>query len=111
MTVDAMELDGYPFKNYWLRSGKRLKNGVIREPSYRILRLYLIEKYGVCYWCGREVRDYPHIDGETRNWADLATIDHIEPRPFRDKYMKVEKVLACHKCNARRNRETLKLYN
>lgn len=96
-------LDGYPFVRYHLSDGEF----GYRESSYRLVKLYLIEKYGVCYHCGRKVKDYPHVDGISMNYSDMATIDHLVPRPHttrkkgRKKYQSVEKVLSCFLCNNR----------
>lgn len=97
-----VKIDGYPFKNYWLKGGKILKNGAIREPNYRPIKLFLIKQYGVCYHCGKPVKDYPQQDGINIP-HDAATIDHLAPRQQRRRYEKVEKVLACFGCNQKRN--------
>jgi hypothetical protein len=93
-------VDGYPVRNYGY-SDRTRPNG------YKVLRLHLIEKYGVCYFCSRPVKDYPHVPHVGAN-DDLGTIDHLKPRPHqaipgRKRYEVVEKVLACYRCNHDRN--------
>jgi 5-methylcytosine-specific restriction endonuclease McrA len=85
-------IDGYPVKRY----SHRPKTG------YRHLKLVLLEKYGCCYHCGKEVKDYPHLDGVSPP-PDMATIDHLKPRQYRQKHEITEKVLSCYECNKRRN--------
>lgn len=89
-----VELDGYPFKIYKVNGSKKV--------SYRPVKLFLIEKYGVCFHCGKQVKDYGEVY-RTYTPPDMATIDHLIPRQFRKRYQRVEKVLACHECNKRRN--------
>jgi hypothetical protein len=97
-------IDGYPFRKYKYADGKY----GFREPSYRDLKRHLIAEFGTCYHCGKMVHEYPHVEGEPPR-HDLATIDHLTPRPHhnnpagRKRYAKVEKVLACLECNHRRN--------
>lgn len=81
-----------------------------RPRTYRILRLVLIEKYGICYWCSILVKEYPNLvflklkqGGAIPD--DFATIDHLVARPFRKLGEVVGKVLACHKCNTKRSRK------
>lgn len=87
---DLVKLDGYPFRMYWV-NGKKKAN-------YRPVKLYLIEKYGVCYHCEKPVKDYGEIlKGSPPH--DMATIDHLLPRQFRKRHQRVEKVLSCYRCN------------
>lgn len=104
--------DGYPFRYYRWSDGRF----GFREPNYRAVKLYLIEKYGVCFFCGKSVKDYPHEDG-VRKKPDQATIDHLVPHPHnkapvgREKHQSVEKVLACLQCNHSRNVATQRAHN
>lgn len=99
---NIVEVDGYPFTDYWFADGRRLKSGRADIPTYRQVKLLLIEKYSTCYWCDNQVVDYLIKDGQSFP-DDLATIDHVKPRQIRRKYQKVQKVLACYKCNQKRN--------
>ncbi len=91
--MKKVEIDGYPFKKYWIGG---------RPENYHLLKLFLIEKYKVCYFCFQPVRDWPHIDGGVQP-DDSATIEHIVPRPYRKRGEITEKVLACCRCNQDRN--------
>lgn len=71
---------------------------------------YLIEKYGVCYWCGTKVRHYPVLNNQPLLTPDAATIDHLKSRFFRKKGEIVPKVLACYLCNWNRHIEEEKKY-
>lgn len=88
-----VEIDGYPVQYYRLKDRPYHGTG-----NYRSLKLFLIEKYGVCFHCGTPVKDYPQVDG-VRLPDDAATIDHLVPRTQRKRHQKVAKVLACYKCN------------
>lgn len=90
----SIYIDGYPVKIY-LKKGK--------HASYRELKLLLIEKFGVCYWCGIKVKDYGNL--LCKPPTDEATIDHVIPIPLRKKGEIVPKVLACYECNQRRSLE------
>ena len=90
-------IDGYPVKNYGYTGGRH-SNG------YKTLKLFLLEKYKVCYHCRIEVINYPYIEGEAQ-LDDSATIDHLKPRQLRKKFEVVEKVLSCRACNHFRNEE------
>ena len=75
----------------------------------RKLKLELMEKYGVCYWCGVKVIDYVAQDGQ-RCPPNTATIDHLKSRFLRKKGEVVEKVLACNKCNGIRSKKEERIY-
>jgi len=87
-------INGYPFKDY-----RGCSNG-----TYRQVKLLLIEKYKVCYWCGIKVIDYVRKEGAVDPY-NTATIDHIKSRHEREKGEVTEKVLACYGCNQKRMRE------
>lgn len=87
-------IDEYPVLRAYYENGLLLH-------SYYELRLFLIEKYGVCYWCSRKVKDYPQVEGDKYR-DDLGTIDHLISRKTRKKGETVGKVLACYKCNHER---------
>jgi hypothetical protein len=93
----TLVISGYPVTWYRWSDGKQVE-------KHRYLVAYLIEKYGVCYFCNKPVKTYPHKDGVGAQ-DDLATIDHLIPRPERKKRQIVQKVLACYKCNHDRNVE------
>lgn len=100
-----IELDGYPFKRYRYADSNW---GWKDSPSYRPLKLHLMKVYKVCYFCKIEVKDYPHVEGTPMHQPDLATIEHIKPRPVagrggRRRHEAVDKVLCCYKCNHDRN--------
>lgn len=92
---DLVELDGYPFQTYKVNGKKKA--------SYRPVKLFLIEKYRVCFHCGKNVHDII-MDGHGLP-HNAATIDHLIPRQFRKRHARVQKVLSCHECNKRRNEE------
>ena len=93
-------IDGYPFRNYHFKGSRR-------QPSYRQLRLYLIDKFLICYHCGVEVIDY--IPAEREALPDnSATIDHLKPRQIRKRHQVVQKVLACNRCNKELNQQMQK---
>ncbi len=55
-----------------------------------------------CFWCEIEVIDYgPRKEGEP-DPLDMATVDHLVSRFFREIGVVVPKVLACAKCNQNR---------
>jgi hypothetical protein len=85
----------YPVKRY-----RQFKNNGSGS-RYLLLRVALVEKYGVCYWCNVPVKEY-HQDGQSLP-DDAATIDHLKPRQFRKRFEITEKVLACNKCNREHN--------
>lgn len=103
MRAKLIYTDGYPVTHY--RYDSKHNNG------YGPLKIYLMEKYGVCYWCDRKVFYYgPRQPGVTYP-DDEATIDHIISRFHRKKGDVVPKVLACAKCNTRRSVEEQNLFN
>lgn len=72
-----VEIKEYPVKTYLLKNG--------RHPhSYRLLKLALIEKYKVCFWCNVPVYDHPMIKKQP-SLPDTATIDHLKTRFERKK--------------------------
>lgn len=87
-------VDGYPVKLYGYND-RKLPNG----SGYRDLKVYLVEKYGVCFHCGVKVVIWPHQDGGTPP-PNNATIDHLKPKPYRKKHEVAEKVLSCLRCNS-----------
>lgn len=89
-------IDDYPFRLYKVNGKKRA--------SYRPVKLFLIEKFGVCFHCGKPVQDFI-MDGKKLP-HNAATIDHLMPRQFRKRYARTQKVLSCFECNHRRNVET-----
>lgn len=93
----------YPVKEYYL--GNTLKPANRKE-----LKIALLEKVGVCYWCKIKVYDYQQIDGQPHP-KDTATIDHIISRAEgREKGEVVEKVLSCGKCNTKRGKVAFKKF-
>lgn len=77
---------------------------------YRKLKLDLLAKEGVCFWCGILVKDYhPWPEGK-REPDDMATIDHIKSRYFRKLGEVSTKVLSCNKCNQKRSEKENKIY-
>ena len=96
--MSFVTIDGYPFKKYWYK-GKRLR-------KYRELRLYLIDRFKNCYFCGVECKDYILEEGEPQP-DDMGTIEHLRSRQYRKRHEVSPKVLACHKCNHDRNVEEL----
>lgn len=69
----------------------------------RTLKLKLLEEYGKCFWCDKEVKDYGQQPDGWRTPNDTATLDHMVSRLFRKKGESVLKVLACSWCNTRRS--------
>lgn len=67
-------------------------------------KLYLLEKYKYCYWCGILVKDYNYKSLSSKPPHDEATIDHMFSRRFRKKGERTKKVLACYKCNSERDK-------
>lgn len=69
-------------------------------------RLRLLSQSPYCYWCGREVREYPH---QKQKPDDMATIDHLRPRAHPERLVPSteipQTVLACNGCNSKRNAE------
>lgn len=93
-------IDGYPFMNYHFEGTKK-------QPSRRLLRLYLIDRFRICYHCGVGVIDY--IPAEREALPDnAATIDHLKPRQIRKRHQVVQKVLSCHGCNKKLNQQMQK---
>lgn len=94
--MGKIRIDSYPFRRWF-------EEGTTELPNYSVLKTYLIEQYRVCYFCGREVRMYPHVDGLSKN-NDQATIDHLYPRTQGRKRFELSlKVLSCNLCNHTRN--------
>ena len=81
------------------RAGKRVK-----FPPW--LRRKLMARYGHrCYWCGVAVFSYgPPVPGAPHP-HDLATIDHITPLWRGGLNLEPNLVVACYRCNGRRNDE------
>ena len=94
-------IDGYPFKEWGFRNG--------HHTNYSKLRQYLVEHFGVCYWCLKPVKIYKEVCGNNAPW-DNATVDHLESRFLRKKGDKVLKVLACRRCNEKRGKQDEKNY-
>lgn len=85
------------------------ENGVMEWYSgYRQMKLYLLDKFKICFWCKVKVKDYGNREEEQKigipDPDDMATIDHTKSRFLRIKGEVVEKVLACNKCNQERSR-------
>ncbi len=100
MQYPEIEITEYPVIEYKYKNGRRVS-------TYRKLRLALMERYKVCFWCKVPVKDYDHnlfVKG-VKIPDDRATIDHIKQRPQRQKGENTGKVLACYKCNERRSKE------
>ena len=58
-----------------------------------------------CIWCGIGVKQYyikKELSKGQRYPYDMATIDHLIPRPFRKRGEISPKVLACNRCNEER---------
>lgn len=105
----SLVIDGYPFCRYRWEDGRYNFD----EPPTSVLRRYLIDTIGICWYCSKPVKEYPHIDGQSRNQDDLATIEHLKPRPFmgklgRPRGKKVAKVLSCYSCNQAYNNAHMK---
>lgn len=72
----------------------------------RKVRLWLSDPR--CHWCGR-VTVLASLIGKRRQFAELATIDHLYSRlhPLRSapkRHPREERtVIACHECNLRRS--------
>ena len=95
MKLKDIVVEGYPVKSFHYEGSSLF-------PRRKLLRAFLIERVGVCYWCGKKVKDYPHIEGVPR-LPDFATIDHLLSSKSRKKGDFVERVLACFECNNRRS--------
>lgn len=78
-------------------SYKRIKDKSI--PRVNMLTL-LFNHFGKCFWCDEEVFDLK-LDGGKPPF-NMATIDHVRSRYFREKGDDVLKVLSCFRCNAKR---------
>lgn len=103
----VVRIDGYPVKIYWINgvSQRRLRNF---HNAHKVLKLYLVERFKVCYFCKIKVVVYELEKGQPVP-DDMATIEHLIPRTHgqRKRHQIVAKVLACRKCNHDRNIEQL----
>lgn len=88
-----------------------------RRGYYKKRRERLMEKDPHCYWCPRKLKLYPNYPKKMRHQTmpeDYVTIDHLKSRfwgPRRDVGMKERTlVLACPKCNNRRQAEEKQKY-
>ncbi len=72
----------------------------------QIQRNALFRRDPHCAWCARLTHRYAGVMDDA-----VATLDHIKSRPecrTHDEYVaSSNKVLACNRCNSRRNEETL----
>lgn len=93
-------IDGYPVVKYTV--SKDYNSG-----SYRGLKLFLLEKYKICWWCGVFCIDFVPRDGENNPPENMATIDHLVSRSNRLKGQSVPKVLCCYSCNEERGKKRL----
>lgn len=82
------------------------------ERKHKTLRNELMS-FPYCFWCNKKVRDdYPYfienIKKGTKYPHDMATIDHLFPRPIFNKRVinGTPKVLACYSCNHKRGLKT-----
>lgn len=77
---------------------------------YRALKLEMLATDPHCHWCKVEVIDYVPKEYESAP-HNMATVDHLVNRRYRKKGEVVEKVLACHKCNSKKDTEDSKWMN
>lgn len=69
----------------------------------RVYKLMAINPH--CYWCGCEVVKIKNVSDQQPD--NYATLDHLRHKldPARGTDSKVSTVLACYKCNQKRNTE------
>ncbi len=70
--------------------------------SYKIIKDKMMADDPHCYWCGILCVDYGKREPGTRDPHDMATVDHLVSRWYRNSGAIVPKVLACSKCNGDR---------
>ena len=81
---------------------KHVRNGTL--PERAINELMRISNCK-CIWCGRKVQIYEFKSQPTKGQIypkDMATVDHLIPRPYRRSGEISPKVLSCAECNKNR---------
>lgn len=87
-------------------------NGSSYGTTLRDIRIKLLKVKDDCYWCGKKVKEYSNFKfkkGKTIP-ADMATVDHLISRHFRNKGDVSPKVLSCYSCNRKRAHDEDKKY-